>query len=293
MVSRRACPVCKKEFTPDKFHPYQKLCGSTKCYGRFKRSQKTPRENGICLNCGKEFSPSKFKVKRYCTNKCYRKSDEFKELTKRYERSPSRKEYQKIWRKKIRQTDHHKEYMAEYFKEYKNNPKFKEAQKRYQQTDKYKEYVKKYQQTEKFQKRVKECRQTEKHKLNKKKYSQSEKGKRSLRTYFKNRRKTDILFKLGQDARTRLRIFLKQKKFKKTSSTFKLIGCTPKELAAHLEKKFKPGMTWDNHSFYGWHIDHVIPLDSAKNEEDVKRLCHYTNLQPMWASDNLKKSNKF
>jgi hypothetical protein len=51
-------------------------------------------------------------------------------------------------------------------------------------------------------------------------------------------------------------------------------------------------MCWDNHSLYGWHIDHKIPLSSAKTEEEAYQLCHYTNLQPLWAEDNLKKSNK-
>ena len=51
-------------------------------------------------------------------------------------------------------------------------------------------------------------------------------------------------------------------------------------------------MTFDNHGLYGWHIDHIIPLYSAKNEEDIIKLCHYTNLQPLWAEENLSKSNK-
>ena len=55
-------------------------------------------------------------------------------------------------------------------------------------------------------------------------------------------------------------------------------------------------VTWNgmvkNHSMSGWHIDHRIPLDSAKTYEDIERLIHYTNLQPMWAIENLKKSNK-
>jgi hypothetical protein len=51
-------------------------------------------------------------------------------------------------------------------------------------------------------------------------------------------------------------------------------------------------MSWDNYGFYGWHIDHVIPLSSAKTEEEVYKLCHYTNLQPLWAEDNLKKGSK-
>jgi hypothetical protein len=51
-------------------------------------------------------------------------------------------------------------------------------------------------------------------------------------------------------------------------------------------------MSWENYGFYGWHIDHIIPLCSAKNEEELKRLCHYTNLQPLWSTDNLSKGSK-
>ncbi len=51
-------------------------------------------------------------------------------------------------------------------------------------------------------------------------------------------------------------------------------------------------MSWDNHTKYGWHIDHIIPLASAKTEEELKSLCHYTNLQPLWAKENLSKGAK-
>lgn len=64
----------------------------------------------------------------------------------------------------------------------------------------------------------------------------------------------------------------------------------PEELRLSLESKFQTGMTWDN---YGeWQLDHRIPLDSAVNEEDLYKLNHYTNLQPLWKEDNLRKSNK-
>ena len=49
-------------------------------------------------------------------------------------------------------------------------------------------------------------------------------------------------------------------------------------------------MSWENHG--KWHIDHIIPLSTANTEEDILNLCHYTNLQPLWAEDNIKKSNK-
>jgi hypothetical protein len=56
------------------------------------------------------------------------------------------------------------------------------------------------------------------------------------------------------------------------------------------EEKFTEGMSWDNKN--EWHIDHIIPLSSAQTEEELYKLCHYTNLQPLWAEDNLRKSNK-
>jgi hypothetical protein len=65
------------------------------------------------------------------------------------------------------------------------------------------------------------------------------------------------------------------------------LGCTYAEAFEHLSKQFTKGMTWDN---YGeWHIDHYIPLSSAKNESELKKLAKYTNLQPLWAEDNLSK----
>lgn len=72
------------------------------------------------------------------------------------------------------------------------------------------------------------------------------------------------------------------------------LGCTPLELIRHIEKLFKPGMTWDNYGSRGWHIDHIRPLslfDLTKREEFLIA-GHYTNLQPLWAEENLKKGNK-
>ena len=60
----------------------------------------------------------------------------------------------------------------------------------------------------------------------------------------------------------------------------------------HLESKFTDGMSWDNHTTHGWHIDHIIPLSSAKTLEEVEKLCHFSNLQPLWAIDNLLKGGR-
>ncbi len=68
------------------------------------------------------------------------------------------------------------------------------------------------------------------------------------------------------------------------------LGCSLEYLKNHLESKFQPGMTWENQG--KWHMDHIIPLSSTKIEKDLYKLCHYTNLQPLWAVDNLKKGKK-
>jgi hypothetical protein len=69
-----------------------------------------------------------------------------------------------------------------------------------------------------------------------------------------------------------------------------IVGVSPNELKRHLESKFTEGMTWNNRGYFGWHIDHIIPLWSAKDDDSkLNSLCHYTNLQPLWRKDNLNK----
>lgn len=88
--------------------------------------------------------------------------------------------------------------------------------------------------------------------------------------------------------RIRTKEYLKQ--HYSSSKTFDVIGCDPKFLREYLERQFKVGMSWDNYG--SWHIDHIIPLSSAKNKEEIYKLCHYSNLQPLWAQENLSKGNK-
>jgi hypothetical protein len=104
------------------------------------------------------------------------------------------------------------------------------------------------------------------------------------------RRKNDPVFHLIHKMNSRLRIFLKSKNLTKRNRTFYIVGCSPIQLKEYLESKFCVGMNWENRS--DWHIDHIIPLSSAKTEDEIYKLCHYTNLQPLWALDNIKKGNK-
>ena len=115
-------------------------------------------------------------------------------------------------------------------------------------------------------------------------------GKKKIRFMIEYHR--NPIVKLKHRLSCRLREIIKLKTLNKTKEFNEVIGCTIEELKNHLEKQFMEGMNWENHGLYGWHIDHKIPLSSAQSEDDLYRLCHYTNLQPLWASDNLKKGNK-
>ena len=106
----------------------------------------------------------------------------------------------------------------------------------------------------------------------------------------KERRKEAPIFNLKNKVRCRLRKYLMILNITKKNKTFEIVGCTPEFLKEHLEAQFINGMRWDNRS--EWHIDHIIPLSSAKTEEELYKLCHYSNLQPLWAGDNLSKGTK-
>lgn len=83
---------------------------------------------------------------------------------------------------------------------------------------------------------------------------------------------------------------LRVKFISKKSRTMQIIGCSLDEFKFHIERQFCNGMTWDNRS--EWHIDHIVPLATAKTEQDVIALNHFSNLRPLWAKDNLQKSSK-
>jgi len=112
-----------------------------------------------------------------------------------------------------------------------------------------------------------------------------------IRNYQKNKKLIDPLYNFSTNLRVRINHAFRRTKWKKEGKTEKLLGCNFEFGIKHIENLFTEGMNWGN---YGkWHIDHIIPLSSAKNEEELTKLCHYTNLQPLWASDNIIKGKKF
>ena len=118
-------------------------------------------------------------------------------------------------------------------------------------------------------------------------YRQENKEKNNERS--RARYKNDIGYRLVITLRNRVGDILKTKK---NIRNIDLLGCSMNHLKEHLQSKFKKGMTWDNYG--NWHIDHIIPCASfdLTSENHQRRCFHYTNLQPLWAKENLSKKDK-
>lgn len=105
--------------------------------------------------------------------------------------------------------------------------------------------------------------------------------------YRKSRMSTDPVYKAAIRVRALINIKIYSNGYTKKSKTFDILGCTYDFFKDYIESQFTEGMTWDNHG--EWHLDHRIPIATATTEEDVIRLNHYSNFQPLWAIDNLRK----
>ncbi len=99
-------------------------------------------------------------------------------------------------------------------------------------------------------------------------------------------------FVVRRALRSRLSTILRKIKLKRYGKTIELLGCDFNFFIKYIEKKFKKGMSWDNYP--EWHIDHIKPISrfDLTKKENQKKCFHYSNLQPLWANENLKKSNK-
>jgi hypothetical protein len=174
----------------------------------------------------------------------------------------------------------------------------KKYDREYQKTDKRKSYLEKLKTDEKRIEYKKNHRKEYEDSEKRKVYENSEKYKDYKRTYNRNyikkRKQIDPLFKLSFSIRNRIRESLNQLGFKKCSKTRQILGCEIHEFKTHLESLFLEGMSWENYGkdMSGWQLDHIVPVSSARNCEELIKLNHYTNFQPLWALDNLKKSNK-
>lgn len=124
-------------------------------------------------------------------------------------------------------------------------------------------------------------------------YNNKEKAKKRIHAAEKERYQNDSDFRLEKNLRSRVRTAIK--KGYKSARTLELVGASIPEVRLHIEKQFVEGMTWENYHYDVWHIDHIRPLSSfdLSDPEEQKKAFHYTNLQPLWAKDNLTKHAKY
>jgi hypothetical protein len=178
----------------------------------------------------------------------------------------------------------------------KNKQKISSQRKLYQEKnkDKIKETKKKYYLNNKESINQKNAIHRTKNReyLNKKSNEYYHKNKKIIHEKQKLYLANNIQAKIKHNLRTRINLVLRGKI--KSGSTIDMLGCDIKFFMQYIEDKFLLGMNWNNHTRKGWHIDHIIPCASfdLTDPQQQKKCFHYTNLQPLWAADNIRKSDK-
>ncbi len=135
-------------------------------------------------------------------------------------------------------------------------------------------------------------RNNNKEQANKASNNWSKNNKDKVNAQRREKRSSDKLFKLKGNLRTLLGNAFRRNGYSKSGKTEQILGCSFEELKNSLEAKFESWMTWENYGLYngtekyGWDIDHIIPLSSAKTKDELLKLNHYTNLQPMCSYKN-------
>lgn len=225
------------------------------------------------------------KEKKRVYMRAYLKSAAGKKVREEYHKSPEGRAAKKRADKKYRESERGRERdkvgHKKYYKTEKGKATSKRSREKYQKTEKYKIASKRFavKNNYKYQKR----------------WKKTERGRASNNASKMRRVRKYPIVRLISIQRSRLSAILKVKGVKKKLKTLDYIGCTATELKKHLEGMFQEGMTWNNYGKNGWEVDHIIPLRSfdLKTEEGKKKALHYSNLQPLWREDNLKKAGKY
>jgi len=240
-------------------------------------------------------------------------TEEQKQAKKDYNKKwkEDNKDYNKIWKRNNKKelSEEEKETLKEYMKEWRKNNKKELTEEEKQKNRKYcKEYHQKNQKKILERKKITDKIYYDNNRetiLDKKKIYQSncrERINSYMRNYHKNRCENDELYKLSHNTKSLISRSIKSNGYQKESKTFEILGCSFETFKEHLESQFLSWMNWKN---YGnpkdgliepnktWDIDHIIPLASATNKEELLKLNHYTNLQPLCSYENrfIKRNN--
>jgi len=269
-------------------------------------------ETKICSKCREEKSVSDFYIGRKQCKKCraereaqYRSANKEKIAGEKAQYRSANKE--KIAERNAQYYSANKEKLVERQAQYRsaNKEKIAEQKAQYYSANKEKiaEQNARYRSAnkEKIAEREAQYRSANKEKIAEQKaqYRSANKEKIAERNaqYVNKRLKTDPRFKLDNNFSRSIRDTLKNINSSKNGRSWEsLVGYSVQQLKEHLEKQFKPEMNWENHGTY-WHIDHKRPkswfnYDSAEHP-DFKQCWALENLQPLEATENMKKGNKF
>lgn len=259
----------------------EKKC--TKCLESKSLDFFTLRSNGSylsqCRKCRSDYSVQKTKEK-YKTDAEFRKKRKIQVDSYRSKNKDKVKEWSSNWAKNNRDkvNTRSREYFAKN-KEYFKKKSHKTYKKRWDNDEEYRNKI-----NQQSRERHQQLYYTDE--VYRKKYIDSQINRH------KKRFESDELYRFKTVIRKLVGGAFQRMGYTKKSKSKDILGAEWVVVKEHLENKFQQGMTWENRGLYGWHIDHIIPLSEAKNEEDVIRLSHYTNLQPLWAQDNMSKSDK-
>jgi hypothetical protein len=287
----KTCTKCKEVKKPELF------------------SKKANSKDGLrsqCKDCDKLYSLSR---EEYMKN--YYSKNREKILSKSKEYFKENKD--EIYKYKIKWTSENKEKLRQRHKERteENPEKYRNKRREYYNKNKEeilnksKQYAKKN--IEATRKRKKDWAEKNKEKIKLQRKINYEKNReqileRQRKNRIKNREKrnkhererikNDPLYKFKNNTRKLISGTFSRNNISKPKKTEDILGCSVDFFREYIASMFKHGMSFENHSRDGWHLDHIIPISSATTEEDVIKLNHYTNFQPLWAKDNLSKHNK-
>ena len=282
-----------------------------------------PNATKVCIKCGLEkpltefsFDKANGKFINTCkackclvTKKNYEKNkDRRKAYAKAY--AIENQEKVRVYRKEYYDThaDRAREYSRQYNKDHQDEIRVKSKIYRQEHKDEIRERDKRYNEAHKEQiaerrkiwarehaeqlaERNKKYRAENAERISQRRKEYAKKNRKRITKYYLDKRATDPLFKLSTQIRGLIRISLKKKGYGKDTHTYEILGCDYKTLWAHLKQTWLKnyGQEWDGEDY---HIDHIVPLATAKTEQEVKDLCYYKNLQLLKPKDNLVK-NKY
>lgn len=296
MISTKTCSKCKVEqpFSNFSKNRYAKdgLCNWCKeCTKEGHRKYYSQNKTKLLSKHREYNEKNKFKIKKIQADWYERNKDKQREKHRKYHREhrQERLAYSKVYNALPEVKEHRAQYQkdnAEHIKKYqreyrqKNRERINEKRRKdyHEDKDKHKEWHKKWRSSHKEQ--IKESS---------KKYREENKDKINQSRI--DRLHNDPIYKMKEQTRNMLRYALRSKGHQKKSHTADIVGCNLDFLCKHLFKTWEKnyGKAWNGESY---HIDHIVPLATARTEEDIIKLCHYANLQMLTPEDNMAKSDK-